>query len=322
MRVTRDMLHPDLQPYYNRVRFFAWIFKLKWLTHLFNFALSRGVAGRDVEGLHCEEFSIQRRDGSGQIRVRIYRPLEHDDPLPVMVYFHGGGYVAGNPEMFADGIKRFIDRRPCVVVAPDYVKAYQQPFPAGFNDCYDTLIWARDNVENLNAKAGPIMVAGHSAGGGLTAAVSLKARDTGDLDIAFQMPIYPMIDDRQLDDPERQIEAPIWNSDTNRIAWRAYLAGCREHGEEISAYAAPARCQNYQGLPPTISFVGTLEPFYRETQSYMRALQQAGTEVEYQEFENCFHGFDDITDQAGISQAAVAFVLDAYARFYDRYLTS
>ena len=100
----------------------------------------------------------------------------------------------GVPEGSAELIKKFIETRPCVVVAPDYRKAKHRPYPGGFQDCYDALIWARDNADSLGC-TDTFIIGGHSAGGGLTAAVALKARDTGDVSLAFQMPFYPMIDE-------------------------------------------------------------------------------------------------------------------------------
>ena len=82
------------------------------------------------------------------------------------------------------------------MVAPDYRKALDELYPAALNDCYDTLLWMRDNAESLNIRSEKFAVGGHSAGGGLTAAVTLKVFDTQDVKIAFQMPIYPMIDHR------------------------------------------------------------------------------------------------------------------------------
>lgn len=320
MNVSADMLHPDLQPFYGRVRFFTGMFKRRWLTKLVSFLSRKFTNGKNVEGLHCEEIEVPSSDGQWKIRTRVYKPLEQDGPLPILVYIHGGGYLIGNPEMAGDGIKRFIETRPCVVVAPDYRKAWTQPFPAGFNDCYDTLLWAVANAAELAGNPDQIMVAGHSAGGGLTAAVTLRARDTGDVNIAFQMPIYPMIDDQQPDDQSRRMMSPIWDTETNRIGWGAYLEDLLARGEEIPAYAAAARNRDYANFPPTITFVGTLEPFYWETQDYVKSLREAGIEVAYEEFENCFHAFEAITPEAEVSQSALAFTYSAYADFYDRFL--
>lgn len=320
MKVTRSMVHADLRPYFNRVSRFESLIRHKWLTKLANKLLKGLSAGRDRPGLQCDEVHIPSSDGRWQIRARVYRPLQQEGPLPLFLYFHGGGYILGNPEMSAELIERFINTRPCVVVAPDYRKAYTEPYPAGFNDCYETMLWANDNASQLGARANGLMVAGHSAGGGLAAAVTLKARDTGDVNIAFQMPIYPMIDDEQPQDVERDIDVPVWNTRTNGVGWGAYLAGLRQSETAIPAYAAAARNDNYAGFPPTITFVGTLEPFYRETQWYVRSLKDAGIEVCYQEFEDCFHAFDVIAADSDISNAALDFTFNSYADFYDRFV--
>ena len=318
MKVTRSMVHADLQPFFNRVSRLETLIKHRWLTTLANKLLKGLLAGKDRPGLLCDEVHIPSSDGRWQIRARVYKPLQQEGPLPLLLYFHGGGYILGNPEMSAELIERFINTRPCIVVAPDYRKAYTEPYPAGFNDCYETMLWANDNAAQLGARANGLMVAGHSAGGGLAAAVTLKARDTGDVNIAFQMPIYPMIDDEQPQDAERNIDVPVWNTRTNRIGWQAYLAALEQSGSAIPAYAAAARNSDYAGFPPTITFVGTLEPFYRETQAYVRALRDAGIEVRYAEFEDCFHAFDVIAQGTEIGAVALNFTFDSYAEFYDR----
>lgn len=119
--------------------------------------------------------------------------------------------------------ERLLQSRPCVIIAPDYRKAFTKPFPARLNDCYDTLLWARANAETLGI-TGKVMIAGDSAGGGLTAAVTLRALDTQNVDIAFQMPIYPMIDDQQSVDPSSYVKAPIWHTAANKSGWNAYLS--------------------------------------------------------------------------------------------------
>lgn len=319
MRVSRSMLHPELRSFYYQGRFAAWMLKFKLFTRLYNLVISRTLAGKDIAGLVCDEMYIPGSDGKTQIRTRIYRPAQQEGPLPLLVYFHGGGYITGNPEGFGDIIKQFIDTRPCVVVAPDYRKAFTAPYPAGFNDCYDTLLWAAANPSALNILDEKIIVAGHSAGGGMTAAVTLKARDTGDVSIVFQMPIYPMIDDQQPEDPDRQIDTIVWSTDTNRAAWKAYLGNLYASGEDIPTYAAPSRESDLEGLPPTITFVGTLEPFYWETKAYVNGLKEAGIEVAYKEYENCFHGFDLFPDCGVIAKDALNFTYDTYAEFYDRY---
>ncbi|MEM0952988.1 MAG: alpha/beta hydrolase [Pseudomonadota bacterium] len=320
MRVTKDMLHPDLKSTYRLTMWLPTLFSLSWLVRLVNYLGRRFHKPKTIEGFHLEERLIPCSDGSGEFRVVIYRPQQAENDLPALLYLHGGGYIMGNPEQAVVLIARFLRQRPCVVIAPDYRKAFSSPFPAGFDDCYDTLVWAKQHASELGIAGEKFMVAGHSAGGGLTAAVSLKARDTGEADIAFQMPIYPMIDDTQPKDPARDIAAPVWNTKTNRIGWGAYLADIHSQKAAVPAYAAPARGADNRGLPPTITFVGTLEPFYWETSDYVQSLRDAGVEVAYREYEGCYHGFDFIGGKAAISQQAIDFTYQQFADFYDRFV--
>ena len=146
--------------------------------------LRRRQVGKDAVGLNCSTVFIKSSLDGYAIRTRVYRPIEDHGRLPCFVYFHGGGYVMGVPEGAAELIKLFIKARPCIVIAPDYRKAKQRPFPAGFQDCYDALLWARDNASDLGC-TNKVIIGGHSAGGGLTLAVALKARDSGTCKSAY-----------------------------------------------------------------------------------------------------------------------------------------
>jgi acetyl esterase/lipase len=233
-----------------------------------------------------------------------------------MLYLHGGGYIHGVPEHFGTIIKDFIETVPCIVVAPDYRKAVQAPYPAAFNDCYDTLLWIRDNAASIGGRTDGFIVSGHSAGGGLTAAVSLKATDTGDARIAFQMPIYPMIDDRQNSPSAVGNDAPVWDAKANRLAWSRYLDGVTN----VTPYAAPARCTNFTRLPPTITYVGSTEPFRDETKIYVKNLRRAHVPVEFKVFDGAFHAFDMMVPDAPISKRANRFLLENFQKFAQRYL--
>ena len=320
MKITREMLHSDLQPLYRLLMIVPSILRFKFFVKLLNFLDAFFRRELKVDGLEIEERFIPIDDGAQKLRLLIFRPENTSDSFPAILYFHGGGYIMGSPEQALEIIKGFIETRQCIVIAPDYRKSFTKPFPAGFNDCYGTLLWAKENAETLNIIPEKFILAGHSAGGGLTAAVTLKARDTRDVDIAFQMPIYPMIDDQQPADTSREMAAPVWNTRMNRLGWGAYLAGLRASGAEIPAYAAPARNQDYRNFPPTITFVGTVEPFYWETAAYVQSLYDAGIDVAYEEYQGCYHGFDFIGGEASISKQARAFTYDNFGAYYDRYV--
>lgn len=325
MKVTKEMLHVDLRPKYAAFTTLPALLKRRWITDMFTALANRFMRGKPIEGIDCSEIHVPSNDDGYPIRVRVNRPLgsstDKGEKLPLMLYIHGGGFIMGIPEIANAAVKRFIETRPCVVLAPDYRKALDHPYPTGLNDCYDTLLWARANADELGVDPDQIIVAGHSGGGGLTAAVTLKVRDAGDFDIAFKMPIYPMIDDQQPHDPEREIDSPSWNTEMNSIGWGAYLADLHAAGEEIPSYAAPIRNKDYAGFPPTITFVGTLEPFYWETVQYVKDLRAAGVEVAYKEYQNCFHGFETVAGDTSIGQDGLNFTFSSYADFYDRYVS-
>jgi len=319
MHIEVDDFHPELQHQVPRLRRMARLMRIPGVIRVIDW-LRRREAGSDVAGLDCSTVNIASSLDDYSIRTRIYRPLNASGPMPCLVYFHGGGYIMGVPEGSAELIKLFIQTRPCVVVAPDYRKAHQKPFPGGFQDCYDAMIWARNNADTLGC-SDKIIIGGHSAGGGLTAAVALKARDAADVDIAFQMPFYPMIDDTQPSDPQRAIDPPVWDTALNAMGWGAYLRDVRARDGVPSPYAAPARASSFAGLPPTFTYVGDKDPFYWETQTYVAELRRAGVDVADTVYEGCYHAFEYIGEGGAIGAQARAFTFENFALFYDRYVT-
>lgn len=318
MKVTKDMLNEDLRKFYYPLKVLGFLLSQLWSVSILK-KVSARATGANLDGLHCEERYIPSRNGDPDIRIRLYKPLNAPDKLPGMLYLHGGGYMLGNPEQFPDIIQKFINTKACVIVAPDYRKALDAPYPAAFNDCYDSLLWMNEHTEELGIIPDKLIICGQSAGGGLAAAVSLKATDTNDVKIAFQMPVCPMIDDRCITESAGS-NAPLWNSKSNKLGWKLYLKGLKESGKEIPAYAAPARATDYSRLPPTITFVGGLEPFRDETKTYVENIKKVGTPVEFQVYDGCFHGFEAVLSNAGIGKAAWDFLLANYSAFVDKYI--
>lgn len=321
MKVTKEMLNIELQPNYRILKISSRLLMNKTGIKLLNLNSAR-LRGKNIEGLDCEEKFIPSRNGGPDIRIRIFKPLNHVGPLPVMLYCHGGGYFIGSPEEFMTVIKKFIDAKPCIIIAPNYRKSFDAPYPAAFNDCYDTLLWMNENKSLLGQLSEQFIVAGHSAGGGLAAAVSLKATDTNDAKIAFQMPIYPMLDDRQNSESATNNNAPNWDSKSNQLAWKQYLIKTIEQGIETPSYAAPARATNYSNLPPTITFVGDVEPFRDETVAYTQQLIKSGIPVQFKLFKGCFHAFEILFPNLNISKEAWTFLLQAYKDHVDTYFYS
>jgi len=318
----KNLVNEELRSMFTPFKIMPFLASRNWGIRMMN-SMGGLYNGKKIKGLHNEERYIPSKAGGPDIRIRIFKPLNAHEKLPCLEYIHGGGYILGSPEFTPnlDIIKQFIDKRPCVVIAPAYRKSLDAPYPAAFNDCYDTLLWAKENADELGILNHKFMVAGHSGGGGLTAAVTLKARDTDDLSIAFQMPFYPMIDDFQNTQSAREMTSvPVWNTKSNKKGWDSYLKDIRDKNEEVPVYAAAARNKDYRNFPPTITFVGDLEPFKDETIAYVKALEKEGVEVKFRLFKGCYHGFDAYVPKSQIAKDAVRFTYDSYAEYYDKYV--
>jgi acetyl esterase/lipase len=261
------------------------------------------------DGIDCSNTWIDREDGT-KMRLRIYKPMTETRGGPAILWIHGGGYAIGTPETGAPKCKRMIGESGAVIVSPDYTLSSEKPYPAALNDCYLALEWLRDHALELGAKSDRIIVAGESAGGGLAIAMTLLARDKKDVSIAFQMPIYPMIDDRPTES-SRENNAPLWNTRNNRAAWKLYL-GDLYGTDDVPVYAAPARTTDYTGLPPAFTYVGDLDPFCSETTEYFQKLASAGAPAEYRVYKGCYHGFDVVYPDARVSREA----LEAYSAYF------
>ena len=244
--------------------------------------------------------------GAHIIRLLILRPLEKKEkPVPGVLWVHGGGYQSGSAkDIFVTRALSLVVKFGAVLVAPDYRLSRRHPYPAALQDCWAALLYLKDHAEELGVRSDQIMVGGESAGGGMAAALCMLARDRGEVNIAFQMPLYPMLDDR--DTPSSaDNHAPNWNSKRNRKAWKRYLRVA--YGTDlVPCYAAPARCDDYHGLPPCYTFVGDIEPFYCETVDYVRHLQEAGIRAEVDVYPGWFHAYDLFFPAKKIVREAVA----------------
>jgi acetyl esterase/lipase len=201
----------------------------------------------------------------------------------------------------------------CVIVSVDYRLAPENSFPAGLEDCYSALVWLSENGEELGIDSSRIAVAGGSGGGGLTAALSLLVRDRNGPKIIFQMPLYPMIDDRMITSSSQEFsDFRIWSKDSNTVAWKMYLN--ETCSEETLPYAAPSRANDYSGFPPTYTFIGELDLFRDETLDYVNKLSKAGVHVEFTLYPKCFHGFEYFVPSARVSRRALTAAAQALKR--------
>lgn len=166
---------------------------------------------------------IHGKSPGEKIRLRIYRPVELPEKACGIYWIHGGGFLFGAPEQDEAQSIRWAKEIGAVVVAVDYRLAPEHPYPAPLDDCYAGLVWFAREAESLGVDKNRLAVAGASAGGGLTASVTLMARDLGGPALAFQMPLYPMIDDRfQTPASREKFGRKIWNNGDNHLATVSY----------------------------------------------------------------------------------------------------
>lgn len=268
------------------------------------------LRGKKTRGLQCSEEWIPHRQEGTSLRICIYKPLVSSPGAAGILWMHGGGYAIGVPELSDGIIRRLIAESGCIVVAPDYRLSLDSPYPAALNDCHEALLWMKENASALGIREDQLMVGGESAGGGLAAALALYERDCGGVKIAFQMPLYPMLDDRMTNESAKDNNAPVWDSDANRVAWGLYLGDLA--GKDVPAYAAPARASDFSNLPPAVTFVGDLEPFRDETIKYVTNLREAGVPVDFERYPGCYHAFDKMNPYADVSRKALSFFMESF----------
>ena len=256
--------------------------------------------------------SIPGPEGAPEVPVRVYTPTDRTGALPALVYLHGGGFLVGDLDTFHFETARIAAEVGAVVVSVDYRLAPEHPFPAGLEDCYAALRWTHDTAGELGVDVARIAVGGESAGGGLSAAVALLARDRGGPALCFQLLGIPELDDR-LETPSMTAftDTPLWNRPAAVISWKYYL-GESASGLDIK-YAAPARATDLSGLPPAYVTTCEFDPLRDEGLQYAQRLVQAGVSVEIHHYPGTFHGSALVTE-AAVSKRMAADELDALRR--------
>jgi acetyl esterase/lipase len=248
------------------------------------------------------DLTVPGPQGAPAVGVRIYRPASVPGAVPVLIWMHGGGMILGNHLSEEDSNVAFARDLGIAVVSVNYRLAPQSPAPAAAQDCYAVMEWLVDNATEQGIDPERIALGGASAGGGLAAATALLAHDRGRVLPAFQLLVYPMLDDRTV--RRRDLDtthARFWRPKSNRYAWSAYL-GAEAGGDDVSDYAAPARRTDLSGLPPAWIGVGTLDLFHAEDVDYAHRLRRAGVPVDLVVIEGAFHGFDVLFRKKPVSR--------------------
>ena len=250
-----------------------------------------------------KDYIVPRREGAPDVAIRVHRAVDAAGDLPCVYFMHGGGYVFGTHLMDDLRFDRWCPRLNCVGVSVEYRLAPETPYPGPLEDCYAGLKWVYDHASELGIDRSRLGIGGASAGGGLAAGLALLARDRAEVPLAFQLLIYPMIDDRRTNESSTW-EVPIWSPRSNEAGWRAYLGS--HFGQEPPAYAAASRAKDLAGLPPAYIMVGALDGFLDEDVEYAMRMTRASVPVELHVYPGGPHGFDGLLPGTQLARRARA----------------
>ena len=244
----------------------------------------------------------------GDLPVRIYTPAG-PGPFPILVWFHGGGWVIGDLES-ADGTARHLTvETGCVTVSVDYRLAPETKFPGAADDCYAATVWAAGHAAEIQGDATRLAVGGDSAGGNLAAAVSLMARDRNGPNIAFQLLIYP-VTEHNFDTISYKDNAEGYSLTRDSMIWYwdHYLS---DASDAANPYAAPMQASDLSQLPPALVITAEYDPLRDEGEAYGKRLQDAGVPTTCSRYDGVIHGFygmSAVVDKAkqAITESATA----------------
>lgn len=246
------------------------------------------------EGLN--ETCVQVNSGQGVVDVYVF---SRGAPAgAALLWMHGGGYLFGSGD---DHVAKMIaDKTGLTVYSVDYKLAPEYPFPTALEECECVLNWLMDDASNLEVDRTRVGIGGVSAGGGLTAGLALKNRDGSAHNLAFQLLLYPMLDNLHELPSAKFTNTPIWDRASSLNAWEMYLEGTP--GEMASPYAAAIRAESLLGLPPTYICVGSEDLFRDECLAYANRLLADDVPTEYALFPGMYHGGDLFVPDAKVSK--------------------
>lgn len=253
-----------------------------------------------------QDLTIEGKYGS--FPIRIYTPEKTDKALPIILFLHGGGWVWGSLNSHEGFCRELSTRTHSLVIAVDYHRAPEYKFPAAITDCYTAACWIAQHSAEFGGDVRHIGVMGDSAGGNLTAAVCLMARDKGFPHFAYQILLYPVLDfNFERASYTENGYGYFLTTQNMKWFWRQYLTN--PETEQNNPYTAPLRAATLAGLPPAFLLLASLDPLRDEGLAYFARLHEAGNDVKCTVYEaiHCFVGFAHYLD---VGKRAMCDIID------------
>ena len=251
----------------------------------------------------------------GELLARVFTP-GGDGPFPIIVYFHGGGWVIANLDVYEPSCRALCNAAEAIVVSVAYRQAPEHKYPAAVQDAHAALQWVIQNADSaFDGNPNRVVVAGESAGGNLATVACLKARDEGGQMPIAQLLIYPVTDARmKAASYDEQRDAKPLNSAMMSWFWKHYL----EHeSQRQDPYASPLLAESLRGLPPAIVITADNDPLRDEGDAYARRLADDGVPVDSRCFFGVMHEFFGLGGAVGKAADAVKFAADGLTKIYD-----
>jgi acetyl esterase len=227
---------------------------------------------------------------AGALPVRLYYPAK-GEALPLVVFFHGGGWVIGDLETVDRPCRALANSSRCIVASVNYRLSPETKFPGPAEDCYAATRWLADHAKDIGANGRFLAVAGDSAGGNLAAVVSLMARDRGGPAISYQVLIYPVTvpaEGNQFASYRDNGDGYMLTKPGMEWFWNHYLASS---ADGKNPYASPLHASDLSRLPPAMVITAEFDPLRDEGKEYAKRLQEAGVKVKTSHYQGLIHGF-------------------------------
>jgi acetyl esterase len=265
------------------------------------------LTGRTHPGAESLDRTVPATDGT-PLPVRVYRPRgAADRRLPVVLNFHGGGWVSGDIRQSEWWCSSVAAQAEVAVVSVDYRLAPEHPFPGPVEDCYDATLWVAENADELNVDPERLAVMGDSAGGNLAAVIAMVARDRGRPAVAAQVLVYPSVElVDTLPSETENATAPILTSKDVANTPELYFYG--SSAERADPYASPLRGK-HDGLPPALIQTAHHDPLRDQGAAYAAALRRAGVAVTLTDYVDALHGYVSMPGLVPASRQALAEVV-------------